>query len=94
MLPQSEERTVRPTPDQYTYLSSAVRNAGHLRQPHTIETRMWMTAMVQMNKKGYIRWDGPRPYISEAGLRALDCYVGDFNIGRHSAASACSGVQT
>lgn len=58
---------------QNTYLKNArARSDSRLCKPHALDARAWMAHMVQMNHKGYIRWEGARPFISTAGRAAIE----------------------
>lgn len=61
------------TANQNIYLKNArARSDSRLCKPHALDPRAWMSHMVQMNYKGYVRWEGPRAFISAAGRAAIE----------------------
>lgn len=64
---------ITATDHQNLYLKNArARSDSRLCKPHALGARAWMAHMVQMDYKGYIRWEGPRPFISAAGRAAIE----------------------
>lgn len=61
-----------PTATQLKFMKNALFRPTHrFLQPATVDNRYWMIALVQMDEKGFVRWEGPRPFLSARGRAAI-----------------------